>query len=73
MKKLLLSFAVLGFITLASSSCKKDWTCDCTIDGDNLKTEINDATKSDAEEACSKVEDTYKSYEFDAKCTLTAK
>jgi hypothetical protein len=73
MKKLLLSVAVLGFITLASSSCKKDWNCDCTIEGDNYKFEINDATKSDAEEACSEVEDTYKLYEFDAKCTLSAK
>ena len=73
MKKLLLSVAVLGFITLASSSCKKDYTCECTVNGDKLNIEINNAKSADAEASCSSAEATYKTGDPDAKCTLTAK
>lgn len=45
------AFAVIGL-----TSCKKDWTCECTYSdptGDIVTTlEINDAKKKDAEAAC---------------------
>jgi hypothetical protein len=43
-------------VTLSMSSCKKDWTCTCTLLGATSAIPINDATKSDAEDACSALE-----------------
>jgi len=48
MKKVLVAVAVVAFF----ASCKKDYTCDCTIGGTTTKTPINDAKKSDATDAC---------------------
>lgn len=37
------------------TSCKKDWTCVCTVDGVTLPgVTIADKTKSDAKDACEK-------------------
>jgi hypothetical protein len=45
-------FAVVAVVALLAS-CKKDYTCSCTIAGVTSKTEIKDAKKADAEDACS--------------------
>lgn len=50
MKKVLLFAVVLGAISF--TSCKKDYTCSCTIAGTTTDTEFTDVSKSDAEEAC---------------------
>lgn len=57
MKKLLFVFAIAAVGSLAS--CKKDYTCECTTTDssgafETVTTEydINDAKKSDAEDAC---------------------
>ena len=55
MKKLLF----ISFLTIAISSCKKDWNCNCTTSllGEEVTaSEINDFNKKDAEEACKNVE-----------------
>ena len=51
MKKVLLAVAVVAFF----ASCKKDYTCECTVDLLGVKTTSSttlNATKSDAKEAC---------------------
>ena len=48
MKKVLLAVAVVAIL----ASCKKDYTCECTILGVTTPTEIKDAKKADAEDAC---------------------
>jgi hypothetical protein len=48
MKKVL----TIGLLVLALASCKKDYTCECTIAGVTVPTEIKDAKKADAEATC---------------------
>jgi hypothetical protein len=56
MKRIILIMAV-GVTILGASSCKKDWTCQCT-DNLNVTTyeEINNATLTDAGQTCSDLE-----------------
>lgn len=49
MKKVL-AIAVLGVFGLAS--CKKDYTCTCTYDGETYTYQMNDVKKNDAKDAC---------------------
>jgi hypothetical protein len=53
MRKIVLSLATISLLAL--TSCKKDWTCECTTTtmgvSASASTTIND-TKSNAEEAC---------------------
>lgn len=51
MKKVLM-FAVAGLFVAGLASCKKDYTCSCTISGQTTSTPINDAKKKDAQDAC---------------------
>ena len=45
------AFAVLGVVAL--SSCKKDWTCSCTINGTTgSAATYKDTKKSDAKASC---------------------
>lgn len=57
MKKVLVLSAVA---MIALASCKKDYTCECTteINGETLTSasEIKDAKKSDAEDACNEAD-----------------
>ncbi len=51
--------AIAAFFTLSLASCKKDWTCKCTVTtaGVSATTETPfNATKKDAEDACSALE-----------------
>jgi hypothetical protein len=57
MKKLLFLLGII--IALGTTSCKKDYTCDCvtvdssgTIPDQNFQNEFKDAKKKDAEAAC---------------------
>lgn len=59
MKKLTLIAGV--FAMVAMTSCKKDYTCECTTpmaDGTELTTEheLNDYKKGDAEDACDELD-----------------
>ena len=49
MKKVYMMLAVCA---IALASCKKDYTCSCTILGTTTDSTIQDAKKADAEEAC---------------------
>lgn len=49
MKKVIIISAVAIF---ALASCKKDYTCECTILGQTSSTPFADAKKSDATDAC---------------------
>ncbi|MEN9442729.1 MAG: hypothetical protein RLZ33_2806 [Bacteroidota bacterium] len=49
MKKVLF-VAALGMLTLAS--CKKDYTCECTINGLTSTSTMKDVKKKDAEKSC---------------------
>ncbi len=79
MKKTFLFAAVLGALTF--TSCKKDYTCDCTSalfktansGVDITATEYSKVKKKDAEEACEGIETTYKSQWSDISCTLNKK
>lgn len=51
MKKVLM-FAVAGLFVAGLASCKKDYTCSCTISGLTSSTTIPDSKKKDAEDAC---------------------
>ena len=49
MKKVYMMLAVCA---IALASCKKDYTCSCTVLGQTIDTTIPDAKKADAEEVC---------------------
>jgi hypothetical protein len=52
MKKALLIGSLGVFGVLALASCKKDYTCDCTINGATVSSQIKDAKKKDAQSEC---------------------
>jgi hypothetical protein len=52
MKKIVTIVAVALFGALVLPSCKKDYTCTCTIAGQTTSSPINNAKKSDAKNAC---------------------
>ncbi len=74
MKNLILMCAVFATVAMFSS-CKKDYTCTCTF-ADGLGgtqtsiSELTDAKKSDAEDACSALETAAQLADPDATCTL---
>lgn len=52
MKKFIAFFAMVAFAA-SVTSCKKDYTCECTDDdGETFKYEYKKVSKKDAEEAC---------------------
>lgn len=67
MKKIVV-IAVVGLFVFAS--CKKDYTCDCSVSGQTLTISLNDYKKKDAESACDDAETTYKNADANASCTL---
>lgn len=66
MKKLVLAVAALGLISL--TSCKKDYTCTCTVSGQTIKIAIPKAKKSDATKTCDAATTTYST--VGGKCSL---
>ena len=71
MKKLLLSAAAFALVASTMTSCKKDYSCDCTYTVGGVtetdKYPIKDAKKKDAEAAC----DTWSLlHSTDGKCEL---
>lgn len=55
MKNLLLIAAVL--FAFSVTSCKKDYTCVCTVAGTSTDLEMEDVSKKDAEDACDELSD----------------
>jgi hypothetical protein len=52
MKKIVTIVAVALFGALVLPSCKKDYTCTCTIGGQTFPNEMKNVKKSDAKAAC---------------------
>jgi hypothetical protein len=55
-------FLVLGLLTIGVSSCKKDWTCECSVSSNgvsvtssDLKYQIKNSTEDDATNECDKM------------------
>jgi hypothetical protein len=67
MKKVLLIAFVAG---LAMASCKKDYTCNCTVDGNAMPAGKITAKKKDAQASCDQIQATYKIGDPAATCTL---
>lgn len=64
-------FAVAAFV-VSTTSCKKDWTCECKSSTvDNLTSGTWNAKKKDAQDACDALEKTYSVY--GGKCELKKK
>lgn len=51
MRKLILATVVIGAVTLATS-CKKDYTCECTLLGQTDDTTLVGMSKKDAKDYC---------------------
>jgi hypothetical protein len=51
MKNLFLTLLFVGGVA-ALTSCKKDYTCTCTVDGETYTYELKDVKKKDAKDAC---------------------
>jgi hypothetical protein len=71
MKKALLIGSLGVFGVMALTSCKKDYTCDCTVDGQDTAIPLMDTKKKDATDACDAAETTYGSNGASSSCTLT--
>jgi hypothetical protein len=73
MKKIFTIIAVSAFVLmLGLSSCKKDYTCECTFTAPtpSLSIAIEKSSKSDAKDACSAAETTYKAGDSGVACSL---
>lgn len=51
MKKIT-SVALIALLAIGFTSCKKDWTCECSANGQVLGTTTIKETKSKAKSAC---------------------
>lgn len=67
-------FVLAGVAMLALASCKKDYTCDCSIttggETNTIKADIKGAKKKDAQEFCDAAQATYSQGGSTATCTL---
>lgn len=66
-------FFVAAIATLGLASCKKDYTCECVVDGKTVSTTegYKSMKKKDAEAKCEgKVSAGLVSVQFDNNCTL---
>ena len=73
MKKGLLLIAGAAFIlALGFTSCKKDYTCECTFSAGtpSISLPYTKVKKKDAKDACSAAETTYKIVDAAASCEL---
>ncbi len=68
--KNLLNLSVVILALMAFTSCKKDFTCSCTVLGDTIDLPITGASKSDAEDACDLSQTTYQITDTAATCSL---
>ena len=59
--------AVAGF---GLASCKKDYTCKCTLDGESQNYEYSNVKKADAEDACDTQQKQFSSAGINAACSI---
>lgn len=66
-----LTLALIAVVCAASiTSCKKDYTCSCTVASVPIKLEIKDAKKKDAKSTCDQAQTTYRIADPTATCNL---
>ncbi len=46
------SIAMIALFAASFTACKKDWTCECSVDGEVFATSTIKETKKKAKEAC---------------------
>lgn len=65
-------FISAGLLMLAGlSSCRKDQSCSCTVDGTTTVVVYNQETKKNAEKACDKRAEAAKLVDASASCEVT--
>lgn len=69
MKRSLVLILAVMFV-LGMVSCKKDYTCTCTIAGQTVPTEYMDVKKKDAEDACDAAQTAARLVDPNANCSL---
>jgi len=69
MKKLL-TLLFVASLALTATSCKKDYTCECTVLGVAAPTTIANSSKSDAETACTALQTQSRLVDPAANCAL---
>jgi hypothetical protein len=73
MKKVFAITIVSAFIlTLSLTSCKKDYTCECTFTAPTAAITLpyENVSKKDAQDACDAAEVTYKNADPNASCEI---
>lgn len=60
--------AAIALFAIAFTSCKKDYTCECTVLGTTVPTEFKDVKKKDAQDDCDKLDASAKI--VDGNCKL---
>jgi len=68
--KTILSVAAVAVLAFTMGSCKKDWTCSCTVSGFTIPTTLSNQSKSDATSKCNSIETTDKMADPNASCSL---
>lgn len=66
MKKVFIFALVFGALTL--TSCKKDWSCECSTGGNAASYTIKDMTRKDAKEQCDKGD--FSGFGVEVECKL---
>lgn len=72
MKKVFTFIAAVAFVA-SLSSCKKDWSCSCKINGSEVATGTFTAKKKDAQDACDQLGVAAAMTGSNASCELTKK
>ena len=52
MKKIIFTLAVVAFAAVSFTSCKKDYTCTCTVAGATTTNKYEKVSKDDAQKSC---------------------
>ncbi len=68
MKKVFIAVAAMAMFSLAS--CKKEYTCACSFDGETEDFQLAKMKKGDAETACTAQETNLKAAYADAACEI---
>ena len=64
-----LVFGALGTL-FGTTSCVKDWKCECTYDGGSDSVTFPNTKRSDAKKKCDAYENLLKAYDSSASCKI---
>lgn len=69
MKQVIIALSCLA-LTAGFTSCKKDYQCDCTINGQAVSSQKFNATKKDAKASCDAIESSTSMNGITASCEV---